>query len=222
MKALLFIISVFLIGSSVQAQVHNADTMVHRIFTALKMEDSKAYISIQPNVSQLTKLMMGMSMGLTNEVHKSQPAGGSDVTEREESKIGKDSIIKVFTKTAVEEINFLQKIWAREFATALQRGKEKGIDWSDAELISYTIDTTVMDKRGEKKVARGIKGEKGMRGELRLKSKGNVYHLLFDRLMFLPDEGWFGVSLGMLLHESEIKNKEGNSISVPTIGRPTQ
>ena len=70
----LFLITLLLTIKKVDAQVTNADTMVHKIFAVLKAKDAKAYVALYPNKEQMVRLLQKMFVGLAEEFR--QPGYG--------------------------------------------------------------------------------------------------------------------------------------------------
>ena len=45
---------------TVQAQVRNADTMIHKIFASLQAKDQKAFVALYPNAEQFGRFIRGI------------------------------------------------------------------------------------------------------------------------------------------------------------------
>ena len=109
-----------------------------------------------------------------------------------------------------QDVNALQeqvdKCYSAEryevFQEAVEKGEKKGVNWSEAKLTNFTMDTTAQ-LDGEM-AALQTTGIKAMKGVIDFQSGGTDYQMRYDKIMYLPSEGgWFGGEFSEVARKGE-------------------
>ena len=184
----------------VSAQVRSQDSMIHKIFATLKAKDEKAFIALYPNSAQFSKMMRTMMGVMLNSEQMQQMMAADEKSKN----LNIDSLIdaEVAKLSKPEAFAEMEKSFARSFNKIIEKGESKGVNWNEATLVTYTIDTTAqLDEELELLKSTGFKA---MKGVIDFKSAGTDYQMSFDKVMFLPDEGgWFGGEFPALAKKGE-------------------
>jgi hypothetical protein len=194
-KHIFFLLSFSFVLVTSQAQVIHPDTMVHKIFVALKNRDEKAFVALYPNKEQMLKLFSRIMSGLTVELAKMDTTNKQDVSPEELNKL---MLEKMKEKMSGEEIDKEYRKVARNFNQLIEQGQQKGIEWKKIVLSRYTYDTARLKDDAAIKFF-GSDEVKSMKGVIYFKSGADAYQVSFKEIMFLPDEGgWYGGELHSL------------------------
>lgn len=210
----LFLIFTALAATQVTlAQVSQPDAMVQKIFATLQSKDEKAFVNLYPNAAQFTKLMRSMmeQMLSTPEVKQAMAA---DPTSKN---MNVDSLINVEVSKISDPESFaqMQKKFSSSFQQIIEKGEKNGVNWSNAQLTNFTIDTAAaLD--GEMAALKST-GIKAMSGVIDFRSNNTDYHMSFDKVMYLPEEGgWFGGEFPQLARKSESLTGENSATKTKT------
>jgi hypothetical protein len=171
MKKLLSIIATLFLFSNVNAQVSNADSMVHKIFRTIKAQDEKSFLALFPNYNQMKVLMKSVLMQ----------------DQLDEDKESADSSVNLFVESITEEVyrNEMQKEFLETYKKLSEQGNEIGLNFKNLQLTNYTI---VKNPAPDSKV-------NTMNGILFIKDGSKDYHIPFNQVIWDDKEkGWFGVS----------------------------
>lgn len=187
-------------ATSLRAQVSQPDAMVQKIFATLQNKDEKAFVALYPNAAQFTKLMRSMMEQMLNTPEVKQ-AMAADPTAKN---LNVDSLINAEVSKISDPESFaqMQKKFSSSFQQIIEKGEKKGVNWSNAQLTNFTIDTTAaLD--GELAALKPT-GIKAMSGVIEFRSNNTDYHMSFDKVMYLPEEGgWFGGEFPQLARKNE-------------------
>ena len=182
MKNVTWILVVVALSANVaNAQVTNKDEMVKKIFTTLHQKDEKGFIKLFLDVATVKKFVL--------ETLK------ADTTMNARSKADEKEILASMTDSA------MQKGYQQEFKQAIQLGEKKGVDWSKARLISYTVGADGVDT---------IK----LKGKIYFNVNQKEYYIAFRELIWLKDKGFFSVDIARV----DEKSNEGKAGDDPGLG----
>ena len=207
----LFVIISF-VTTSVSAQVKTADSMVHKLFGSLKNKDEKSFTSLYPNGQQMASLMRGMmeSMFKSEEMQKMM------AMDEKSKNLNVDSLIdaQLAQVTKPEAQAEMQKSFAKNFQEIVEKGENKGVNWSDAQLVSFTLDSTAqVDDEEMKMFARS--GVKNLKGVIDFRAGGTDYQMNFDKVLYIPSEGgWFGGEFKQVIKKGESFTNE-KAVALP-------
>jgi hypothetical protein len=189
-----------------KAQVSNPDTMIHKLFAALKAKDEKAFVALYPNGPQFAKMMRGMMEGMLKSEQMKQmmamdpKSKDMNIDSLINTEVDKMSKPKVFADMA--------RSFGKKFQEAIENGEKKGVNWSTAKLVTYTTDTTgALNNEMEMFKSSGIKN---MKGVIDFTAGDSAYQMSFDKLIYIPAEGgWFGGEFEQVIRKGESFLQEG-------------
>lgn len=214
-KRLAFVFTVCLFAASANAQVKNADSIIHQLFTSLKNKDEKAFVTLYPNGQQMAGLMRGMM----ESMFKSPEMQQMMAMDENAKNLNVDSLIdaQLAQVTKPEAQAEMQKGFAKSFQEIVEKGEKKGVNWSQAQLVSVTLDSTAEIDSEEMKMFAGA-GVKNMKGVVDFTAGGTAYQMNFDKVLYIPSEGgWFGGEFQQVIKKGESFTAE-NTVEV---GGPT-
>ncbi len=191
---------------TVQAQITSPDTLVHRIFNALKNKDEKAFVALYPTSEQMTRLLKKVVAG-------AEEFGNDSISKREllPGGINQEVVKELQEKMITEDFSKEYDRYARNFQNIILAGESKGIDWGKAVLVKYWFDTTRI-KDEMMVMVLGSNAGKMMTGFIEFTFLGRAYQVHFKETLYLPDEqGWFGAELHRF---SEAGNAPGDAGSM--------
>jgi len=199
-KRLILFIAVSFTIQSAHAQVSNADSMIHKIFTTLKNKDEKAFVALYPNAKQFSSFMRIMMEQMMNSEQMQQMMAMDEKSKN----MNIDSLIntEVNKLTNPEAFAKMEQSFATKFKEIIKNGEDKGINWNDAKLATHTIDST--NTLGNEMEMLQTVGFKAIKGVIDFRSSGKDYHMSFDKIMFIPSEGgWYGGEFPQVALKSE-------------------
>lgn len=200
-KRLAFVFTVCLFAASANAQVKNADSIIHQLFTSLKNKDEKAFVTLYPNGQQMAGLMRGMM----ESMFKSPEMQQMMAMDENAKNLNVDSLIdaQLAQVTKPEAQAEMQKGFAKSFQEIVEKGEKKGVNWSQAQLVSVTLDSTAEIDSEEMKMFAGA-GVKNMKGVVDFTAGGTAYQMNFDKVLYIPSEGgWFGGEFQQVIKKGE-------------------
>lgn len=208
--ALLVVVSFF--ATTINAQVKTADNMIHQLFASLKNKDEKAFTSLYPNGQQMASLMRGMM----ETMFKSEEMQKMMAMDEKSKNMNIDSLInaQLSQMTKPEAQAEMQKSFAKNFQEIVEKGEKKGVNWSQAQLVSFTLDSTSQVDDEEMKMFAGA-GIKNLKGVIDFKAAGTDYQMNFDKVLYIPSEGgWFGGEFKQVIKKGESfgLQDDGNTI----------
>ncbi|HYO22603.1 MAG TPA: hypothetical protein VER36_09360 [Flavisolibacter sp.] len=193
-KRLILSVALFLTTAS-HAQVSNPDTMVQRIFTALKARDEKAMVALYPNKDQMLKLFSRIMSGLVAEIAKADTTNKKEINTPDLNQMMLEKMKQMSTE---QEINKEYEKVANEFRKIINEGEQKGIKWDGIIFSKSTLDIKDLTDETAIKIF-GSAGMKEMKGTLYFSSGNAAYNLRFSDVLYLPEEGgWYGGRLRSL------------------------
>lgn len=185
--------------TSLQAQVKNADTMVHRIFAALKAKDQKAFVQLYPNAEQFSRFIRN----IMEQTMKSDEIKKLMEADEKTKGLNLDSLIEaqVAVVSSPGAMRKMQEEFEQTFQQIIEKGEKKGVKWTEATLTGYTLDTVDMEATGAPFQPKGIKEAKGVIDF----TVGNApYQLAFNKMMYIESEGgWFGADFTQVARKGE-------------------
>jgi hypothetical protein len=201
LRRLVLLLAVSLFTASADAQVSNIDTMIHKLFTTLKQKDEASFVALYPNGTQMANLVKGM----LETVFKSEEMQKMLAMDEKSKNMNIDSLVnaQVSQMNKPETQAEMKKAFAKNFQDIIEKGEKKGVNWSQAQLVSYTLDSTSDASDEEMKMFAGA-GVKNLRGVISFNSGGTDYEMNFDKILRIPTEGgWFGGELKQVIKKGE-------------------
>lgn len=198
--------------SSVNAQVANADSMIHKVFATLKAKDKKAFVALYPSSTQFPKIMRSMM----NQMMKSEQMMQMMANDPSSKNLNIDSLIdaQVNQMSSPEALSKMEEKFSNNFKEAIEKGESKGVNWSNAEITSYTIDSSSSSITGDPTddMVKGT-GMKSMKGVIDFKSGDSAYQMSFNEIIYMPSEnGWFGGDFRQVIRKGESFQEEETSM----------
>src|SRR5689334_16890093 len=134
-KFLLAFVFLLFVSAAAIAQQKSGDTMVHKIFTALKNKNENDFVALFPNYAQMNRFLRS---SLEAEL-KSAPDSAMARTINVDSMV--HAMMGEMTEDAFKEQ--MQKEFSHSFRSILEEGETKGLNWGNAMLTKYTLDSTL-------------------------------------------------------------------------------
>lgn len=200
-KKFILLFVVYFSIQSINAQVSNPDTMIHKLFASLKAKDEKAFVAMYPNASQMQTLVRAVMDATMRTEEMQQMMAQNPQTKG----MSLDSIInaQVASLSKPEVVEQMQKGFGKSFQQIIKKGEQKGVNWSHAKLTHYTFDTTAPATVKGIAALVGL-GYKNMKGIIDFTSDDSAYQLSFDKIISIPKEdGWFGGEFQQLIRKGE-------------------
>jgi len=161
------------------SQVQDKETMVKQVFSVLKNKDEQGYIKLFPDAATMKELM--------SMIAKSDTTG--DLQD----------MMKILLDKITD--SSLQIEFSGEFKKTIKMGEEKGVDWSQANLVSYKADSTLTKKDG-------IEVSK-LTGKIYFNVGSKEYFLKFNEVIWFEREGWYGVDIERIDEKSKEHDDSG-------------
>ncbi|HVK97041.1 MAG TPA: hypothetical protein VM368_04445, partial [Flavisolibacter sp.] len=171
-------------------------------FNIIKTKDEKSFVSLFPNSVQFSKLMRTMM----ESMFKSEQMKEMMAADEKSKNMNIDSLInlQIAVFSDPKTIEKMEQSYAKLFQETIKNAESKGINWIDAKLTSYTIDTASVDEGVESEMIKAS-GIKNMKGIIDFTSGGKEYQMQFGKVMWIPSEnGWFGVDIGPIARKGEL------------------
>jgi hypothetical protein len=211
---LAFLAALFLLASTANAQVRSADSIVHKLFSSLKNKDEKAFTSLYPNSRQMASMVRGMMEAMFNSDEMKKMMAMDEKSKN----LNIDSLInaQVAQMDKPETQAEMQKSFSENFQQIIDKGEKKGVNWSQAQLVSYTLDSTARVDDEEMKMFAGS-GMKNLKGVIDFRAGGTDYQMNFDKVLFIPSEGgWFGGEFKQVIKKGENFSADAGADVPPT------
>ena len=186
-------------GQLLHAQVKTADSLVHRIFATLQNKDEKAFVALYPNGQQFSRFMRTI-MEAAMKSDQMKEMMNMDSTKR----FNVDSIINVQVEmfSRPEMAQQMQAQFAKTFQQVIEKGEKKGVNWSQAKLTSFSIDSSAV--KGDENMPVDFSGLKEAKGVIDFTVGDSAYQLAFTKMMYIESEGgWFGAEFSQLARKGE-------------------
>lgn len=183
----------------VQAQVASPDTMVHKIFATLQAKDQQAFVALYPNAQQFGHFIRS----LMEKTFNSEEMKKLMAQDEKAKDLNLDSLVdaQVAVATSPETFAQMEQEFGKIFQRTIEKGEKKGVNWSEAKLTGYTIDSSATKEEGMPFQPGEMKTFKGV---IEFASGDQPYQLAFDKVIFLPTEnGWFGADFPQLARKGE-------------------
>lgn len=197
---IVLLVAVILVMQAANAQVSNPDTMIRKIFSTLQAKDQKAFVALYPNGAQFGKMMRTMMEQMLNSDQMKQMMAMDEKSKN----MNIDSLInaEVTKMSTPEAFAEMEKSFGQSFQNIIKKGESKGVNWSDAKLVTFTKDTTA-NITGDMAMLQAT-GIKNMKGVIDFRSNNTDYQMSFDKVIYLPAEGgWFGGEFPQLARKGE-------------------
>lgn len=199
-KPFMFLFALLAASQILHAQVQTADSLVHKIFASLKAKDEKAFVSLYPNGQQFGRFMRTVMEGAMKSEQMREIMSLDEKTKN----LNLDSLIdaQVAMFMMPEMVNKMQADFAKTFQRIIEKGEQKGVNWSQAQLTSFTLDSTAV--KGDENLPLQLAGMKEAKGVIDFTVGDSAYQLAFNKMMFIQSEGgWFGAEFPQLARKGE-------------------
>ena len=199
-KPIVFLFALFAAGPSLHAQVRTADSLVHKIFATLKSKDEKAFVSLYPNGQQFGRFMRTVMEGAMKSEQMKEIMSMDEKTKN----LNLDSLIdaQVAMFMMPEMVNKMQADFVKTFQRTIEKGEQKGVNWSQAQLTGFTIDSSAV--KGDENMPFELAGLKEAKGVIDFTVGDSAYQLAFSKMMYIQSEGgWFGAEFPQLARKGE-------------------
>lgn len=208
-KRIILLVAVSLFIETANAQVSNPDTMIHKIFATLKAKDEKAFVALYPNATQFGKMIRIMMEKMLNSDEMKQMMAADEKAKN----LNFDSLINVEVAKLNNPEVFaeMKKSFASSFQKIIEKGVKKGVNWAEANLVNYTLDSVSLDEE-DMAMFKGS-GIKNMKGVMDFTAGSTPYQMSFNKIVFLPTEGgWFGGEFPQLARKGESLEPEKEEV----------
>lgn len=199
-KPFVFLFALLAASQLLHAQVQTADSLVRKIFNSLKAKDEKAFVSLYPNGQQFGRFMRTVMEGAMKSEQMKEIMSLDEKTKN----LNLDSLIdaQVAMFMMPEMVNKMQADFAKTFQRIIEKGEQKGVNWSQAELKSFTLDSSAVE--GDENMPLQLAGLKEAKGVIDFSVGDSAYQLAFNKMMFIQSEGgWFGAEFPQLARKGE-------------------
>ena len=201
LKCLIAFTALLFASTTVQSQVRNADTIVHKLFAALKNKDEATFLALYPTGKQMGNLVKGM----LETMFKSEEMKQMMAMDEKSKNMNIDSLVdvQVSQMNKPETQAEMQKGFSKNFSDIIEKGEKKGVNWSQAQITTYTLDS-ISGVDDEDMKMFGGSGIKNLKGVIDFRSAGTDYQMNFDKILFIPSEtGWFGGEFKEVIKKGE-------------------
>ncbi|MDQ3279686.1 MAG: hypothetical protein M3Q06_15275 [Bacteroidota bacterium] len=198
-KRLFLFFALVAAGPLLHAQVKTADSLVQRIFASLKAKDEKAFVGLYPNGQQFSRFMRTVMEGAMKSDQMKEMMS-MDTTK----KINIDSLIdaQVAMFAQPQMVQQMQTEFAKTFQQVIEKGEKKGVNWNQARLTGFTIDSSSV--KGDESMPFDLAGLKEAKGVIDFTVGDSAYQLAFGKMMYIQSEGgWFGAEFPQLARKGE-------------------
>lgn len=197
---LVLVVALFAASASLYAQAPTPDSLVHRIFASLKAKDQQAFVALYPNGPQFSRFMRTiMEQAFKSEQMREMMGLGDSARS-----LNIDSLIdkQVAIFSTPEMAANMQAEFGKTFQKIIEKGENKGVNWSEAKLTSFSLDTTSME--GVENIPFKLDGIKEANGVIDFMVGDSAYQLVFNKMMYIQNEGgWFGAEFPQLARKGE-------------------
>jgi hypothetical protein len=199
-KPFVFLFALLAAGQILHAQVQTADSLVHKIFNSLKAKDEKAFVSLYPNGQQFGRFMRTVMEGAMKSEQMKEIMSLDEKTKNLNLDSLIDAQVAMFMKP--EMVNKMQDDFAKTFQRIIEKGEQKGVNWSQAQLKSFTLDSSAVE--GDENMPLQLAGLKEAKGVIDFTVGDSAYQLAYSKMMFIQSEGgWFGAEFPQLARKGE-------------------
>jgi hypothetical protein len=175
-SGLLICCLVLLFAFRAEAQVKDKDTLVQRIYRAVKNTDEQAFVQLFPNYTQIRAI-------LDNMLEKVKDSSARAMMAQSFLQLN-ETVYK--TKMLTEITSSFQKL--------IKQGTDKGITWSDLAFTGSNMEEESMEDFGGKQ----------LKGVIHLKDAKQEYDLHFSETIWSePEKAWFGAILRGIVKKGE-------------------
>jgi hypothetical protein len=212
----------------VHAQVSSPEAMVRKVFATLQAKDQQAFVALYPNAEQFGRFIRQ----IMQKTFQSEEMKAMMAQDEKAKNLNIDSLIgaQVAAATSSAAIAEMQKQFGQIFQRIIEKGEKKGVNWSNATLTGFTIDSSDAGNGNDPSQPVNVKSVKGV---IDFTSGGQAYQLAFDKMLYMPAENsWFGADFPQLARKGEslapdrviVKDTVGNAVleNPPTLLPPTK
>lgn len=188
-KVFFLLLTTLFLSATGFCQELDKEVMVKKVFTLLKNNDKKGYITLFPNAA-LTKEFLFKMMDADTSMGKQE----------------RNTMMESF----LDKINDsdLKKNYAKEYDRVTKMAANKAVNFSKATYVSHTLDSTYKEEGG-------IRASK-LAGKIYFTQNGKDYFLKYDNIIWFENKGWFGVSIDYIdLKEKENEDEEHAGVLLP-------
>ena len=162
----------FTVIAPAYSQVKDKDSMVRKIFSVIQQKDRKGFVKLFPDAATLIK--------------------AAEVFFAGKKKEELDEILPMLTDSS------LQMKFGEMFSEIMDKGMEKGFDWSQTSLVSFLTDTS-FNKETKMPV---------MKGKIYFNTDKKEYFMIYDEIIWFENLGWYGVNIDRIDEKSKENDPE--------------
>jgi hypothetical protein len=178
---LLLLISFTCAGFVSRAQQKDKEAMINTVFSVLKNGDEKGFINLFPDAAVTKEVLEKIFTALDT----SGKGGASEMM---------NSIMEKITDSA------LQEEYREQFNKTNRKAKAKGINWSSANLVSFTADSVRTNEEG-------LDAGK-LTGKIYFTTDSGSYFMAYKNVIWLDGRGWYGVTVDRIDEKSKEMEEE--------------
>jgi hypothetical protein len=167
---------VLLFTFSAEAQVKDKDTLVQRIYRAVKNTDEQAFVKLFPDYRQIRAILDNMLEKVKDSATRAMMAQGFLQLNED---VYKDKMLHEITGS---------------FQKLIKQGQDKGITWSNLAFTGSDVEEEHLEEFGAKQ----------LKGVIHLKDAKEEYDLHFSETIWSePEKAWFGAILRGIVKKGE-------------------
>ncbi len=193
-----------------KAQVGTADSMVYKLFASLKNKDKKAFVALYPNSQQFIKFTKKVLLAQKDLFKQFREIDSSLAPKRPPMNFDSLFTAQINRISKPEVFDSLKEVFGKTFSPVISQGEVKGVNWTTANLESYTLDSTALaDSNAIRMMGPGFKNMKAI---ISFSSGNNAYRISIKNIFYIPEEGgWFGGEFNEVIRKGEIFLQEGKT-----------
>jgi hypothetical protein len=164
---LIIIISLVSMFAPAYSQEKDKEVMIRKIFSVIQQKDADGFVKLFPDASTMREVVTKLYS--------------------EEKKEGLDELLAELSDSS------LQSQFSETFSEIMEKGNEKGIDWSQAKFISFSADSSIIE---EIKTTR-------LTGKIYFNAGKIEYFMSYDDIIWFENRGWYGVNIRRIDEKSK-------------------
>jgi hypothetical protein len=159
-----------------EAQIKDKDTLVQRIYRAVKNSDEQAFVKLFPDYRQIRAILDNILEKVKDSSERAMMAQGFLQLNED---MYKDKMIHEITGS---------------FQKLIKQGTDKGITWSHLAFTGSNVEEEILEDFGSKQ----------LKGVIHLKDANQEYDLHFSETIWSePEKAWFGAILRGIVKKGE-------------------
>jgi hypothetical protein len=172
---LALIISMILFNVPAWSQEKDKDVMVKKIFTMLQQKNQEGFVKLFPDVVTLRQFAEKVLTG--------------------DQKTLLDEMLPMLTDSN------MQLKYREIYAGIMEKAEQKGIDWNQAKMVSFTADSSADQER---KMTT-------LNGKIYFNATGKEYFMTYSETLWFENHGWYGVVIDRIDEKSKENEPEENT-----------